>query len=420
MYREGYALVLSGGISSVLGLVYWIVAARSYDPRALGVNSAMISAMMFLAGVSQLSLASASVRFLPAAGAATRRFVMVVYLLTLGGALLVSIVFLIGVGIWTPTLSFLRSSLGFAVTFTVAVMAWGAFNLQHSILTGLRRAIWVPVENATYSVSKLGLVVVFAPLLSQWGIFASWTIGLAPALLPMVALIFGWLIPRHMERTRPEAAAPTRANVVRYVAGDYVGGLCWLASTTLVPIMVFERAGAAANAYFALSWAMVLPLYTIGANMGSSLVVSAVFERARLKALSYRMLLQTLVLVVPLATVLIIGAPYVLRVFGEGYAANGTPVLRLLAVATIPGTVNILYISVARVQRRMSRVAMVFAGQSLLVLGLAWLLVSPFGVAGVGLAWVVSQLVVAVVVLLAELSGFRSAPVSRTKQAEDC
>src|SRR2546426_12280675 len=81
MYREGYALVLSSGLSSLLGFVYWIVAARSYSPGVVGLNSAVIFAMMFLAGMSQLNLASASARFLPAAAAGTRRFLVAVYLI---------------------------------------------------------------------------------------------------------------------------------------------------------------------------------------------------------------------------------------------------------------------------------------------------------------------------------------------------
>ncbi len=409
MYREGYALVFSGGIGSALGLLYWMVAAHSYDPRVLGLNSAIISAMMFLAGVSQLNLASAAVRFLPTAGIATRQFLTTVYMLTLGSAVIVSLIFLAGLGIWTPTLSFLRNIPGFAVAFTVATMAWAAFNLQHSILTGLRRAVWVPVENAVYSLGKLGLLLVFASLFPKWGIFESWTTALALALLPTIAFIFRRVVPRHIQVTGEDIAPPSWSNVTRYVAGDYVGGLCWLAATTLIPIIVLEQAGPAANAYFSLSWVMVAPLYVVSASMGSSLVVSAVFETAKLKTLSYSMLLQTSLLVIPVALLLIIGAPYVLRVFGGDYSSHGTSVLQLLAFATIPGTVNTLYINVARVQRRMRRVVMIFAGQSGLVLGLTWLWVRPYGLPGVGLAWVVSQSVVAAVVAVHALTRIRSA-----------
>lgn len=419
MYREGYALVLSGGIGSVLGLAYWIVAAHSYNPRVLGLNSAMISAMMFLAGVSQLNLASAAVRFLPTAGVATRRFVITIYLLTFGTAVIVSLVFLAGVEIWTPTLSFLRNIPGFALAFVVSTMAWGAFNLQHSILTGLRRAAWVPVENAVYSIGKLGLVLAFASLLPEWGIFASWTMALALTQLPTVAFIFGRLIPRHKGVTSAGAVPPSRSNVSRYVAGDYVGGLCWLAAITLIPIIVFERLGPAANAYFSLSWVLITPLYLISASMGSALVVSAVLETRKLRTIGYRMLMQTSLLVVPLATVLIITAPYVLRVFGDDYSTHGASVLRLLAFAAIPGTLNTLYINIARVQRRMSRVVMIFASQSALVLGLTWVWVRPYGLVGVGLAWVVSQSVVAAIVAVHALTHVRSKPLHEAKPAQD-
>jgi len=122
---------------------------------------------------------------------------------------------------------------------------------------------------------------------------------------------------------------------------------------------------------------MVLPLYTIGASMGSSLVVSAVFDAGILRTLSYRMLLQTSLLVVPLTIVLVVGAPHILGIFGEDYAEHGTTVLRLLALAALPGTINTMYVNVARVQRRVSRVAMVFGAQALIVLGLTWLLLKP-------------------------------------------
>ena len=68
LYREGYALVLNSGLVSLFGVLYWLLAAHYYSPHVLGLNSAAISAMMFLAGVSQLNLMSALMRFIPVAG----------------------------------------------------------------------------------------------------------------------------------------------------------------------------------------------------------------------------------------------------------------------------------------------------------------------------------------------------------------
>jgi glycosyltransferase involved in cell wall biosynthesis len=66
LYREGYALP-NCGLLSLFAVVYWLVAARHYTPHNLGLNAAAISAVMFLAGVSQLNLVSALMRLLPVA-----------------------------------------------------------------------------------------------------------------------------------------------------------------------------------------------------------------------------------------------------------------------------------------------------------------------------------------------------------------
>src|ERR687885_2667573 len=83
IYRNAYALVLSSATTSGLGVVYWTLAARLYTPEAVGLNAAAISAMMFLAGVSQLNLMSALVRFIPTAGVRTQRLIVSAYLLSM-------------------------------------------------------------------------------------------------------------------------------------------------------------------------------------------------------------------------------------------------------------------------------------------------------------------------------------------------
>jgi O-antigen/teichoic acid export membrane protein len=49
--RDGLALVLSNGLTSAVGLAYWVLAARLFPPAVVGVNSVAISTMMLLGGV---------------------------------------------------------------------------------------------------------------------------------------------------------------------------------------------------------------------------------------------------------------------------------------------------------------------------------------------------------------------------------
>ena len=54
---------------SGLGIVYWTLAARLYDPPSrLGVNAAAISAMTFISYLAQLNMAGVLSRFIPTAG----------------------------------------------------------------------------------------------------------------------------------------------------------------------------------------------------------------------------------------------------------------------------------------------------------------------------------------------------------------
>src|SRR5207248_9180669 len=82
LLRNGYALIINVGATSVLGLLYWILAARLYSPAEVGVGNAAISLMQLLAGIGgQLTFAAALARFIPRAGGESKRLAFFSYLL---------------------------------------------------------------------------------------------------------------------------------------------------------------------------------------------------------------------------------------------------------------------------------------------------------------------------------------------------
>ena len=80
LFRNAYALMLNTGVSAVLGLGYWVVAARHYTDDAVGRGSAVIAAMKFLAGLTAVTLTGALARFIPVAGRRTGALVLRTYL----------------------------------------------------------------------------------------------------------------------------------------------------------------------------------------------------------------------------------------------------------------------------------------------------------------------------------------------------
>jgi O-antigen/teichoic acid export membrane protein len=403
LVRNGYALMLSAGVTSGLGLLYWVLAAHVYPPRVVGLNSELIAALLFLSGVAQLNLAGAFTRFLPRAAQATGRLIAYAYLATTLLALGVAGGFLLGLGVWTPNLGFLRSTPPFGAWFVLATAAWGIFALQDMALTGMRQATWVPIENTLCGVAKIVLLIAVAGLAPTFGIFVSWTIPTVVSLLPVNLLIFRSLVRRHRQASSPEPVPVGPRQVIRFVAADYAGSLFALGASLLLPIIVTHELGPEATAYFYLAWLITYSLQLASHSMMASLTVEGAMDYSKFTTLAQHALTTTARLLLPAVAVLVLAAPSILRLFGPAYATHGSMLLRLLALAALPNLITLLYSSAARVRRCTGRVLLVEGAICLQLLGLGSLLLHRYGITGIGVAAVISQSTVAAAVLLTEL-----------------
>ena len=158
MRRSAYALVAGTAVTSLLGLLFWALAARWLPAATVGIGAALVSLLTLLANISTLGLRNGLVRFLPEAGPATRRLVARSYALCAAAAIAVAAVFLLGQPWWADELGFLRSSPLAAVAFVAATAVWVLFILQDHVLTGLHKTIWVPITNAICSLAKIALL----------------------------------------------------------------------------------------------------------------------------------------------------------------------------------------------------------------------------------------------------------------------
>ncbi|GEC06686.1 hypothetical protein SSP24_43410 [Streptomyces spinoverrucosus] len=393
LLRNAYALMLNTGISAVLGLGYWLLAARYYSEAAVGQGSAAIAAMKFLAGLTAVTLTGALARFIPVAGRATGRLIFRTYA---GSSLVVALaagVFLLTLDAWGPSYRFLHSPLP-AAGFVVAVVAWNLLTLQDGVLTGLRSALWVPVGNTVFSAVKLGLLIAFAVAIPMAGVFVSWVAAIATSVLPLGWLVFRRLVPRHVKATEEHARPPTLKEVGRFLAGDYTGSLFSLAVVYLVPVIVAAQVSAEDNAYFYITATIGGTVNLLAINMGASLTVEGSHDPGRLAANTRAALKRMARIMLPAAAVLFFGAPWILGVFGAGYADAATPLLRWFAVGAVLRVVMETYFAVLRAQSRTAGLAWLQGLLCALVLGLTLVLLPRMGLTGAGVAEIVSLAVI--------------------------
>ncbi|WP_149823329.1 polysaccharide biosynthesis C-terminal domain-containing protein [Streptomyces tailanensis] len=397
LFRNAYALMLNTGISAVLGLGFWLAAARYYTEDAVGQGSAAIAAMKLLAGLTALTLTGALARFIPVAGRGTGRLVFRTYA---GSSVVVALaagVFLLTLGLWGSSYRFLHDPVN-AVFFVLAVVAWSVLTLQDGVLTGLRSAVWVPVGNTVFSAVKLVLLVLFAAAVPTMGVFVSWVAAIAMSVLPLGWMVFRRLIPRHVKATEDHASPPSLREIGRFLAGDYTGSLFSLAVVYLVPVIVAAQVASADNAYFYITTTIGGTVNLLAINMGASLTVEGAHDPARLAANTRAALKRMARIMLPVCAVLFFGAPWILAVFGQGYADAATVLLRWFAVGALLRVVMETYFAVLRAQSRTAGLAWLQGLLCVLVLGLTLLLLPRMGLTGAGIAEVAS---LAVIVLIA-------------------
>jgi O-antigen/teichoic acid export membrane protein len=400
LLRNGYLLAFNSGSTAVVGLLFWTVAAWKYDPVVVGCTTAAIALMKMASEVSQLELGSAMVRFVPSAGQQARRLVAGAHLVCGCLALLVGAGCVVAVPIISPGSKFLHGLLP-AAMFVVAIAVYPLSMIQDGVLVGLRRAALVPVKNLAFAVLKLALVVMLAGVMPTLGIFAAWVLASGAVDTVVGVYLFGWATRGHQRRERgaPAETLPPVSQIARFVAADYGGAVCHITAANVLPIMVLTIFGAEQAAYFNIALMIAYFLQLININMGTSLVAETARDPARLAHAVRHVFAHTAKLQVPVVTLMVLVAPALLGVFGADYrSATGT--LRLLALAALPHLLVMVAISSARVQRRLRLLVSVQAAMGALVLPLAWLLMHVVGPSGLGWAVLITQCLLAGLLLM--------------------
>lgn len=389
--RGGLSLLVNTGLTGSLGFIYWIMAARLFSTYAVGIAGALVSATALFSGIGQLNLSGMLMRFLPKAAAKSRRLVLSAYLFAAGVSGLLALMSLVAIRLFAPPTSPLRLDAVEATIFVLAVVATAVFTIEDSVLVGLRRAVWVPVENGAFGVAKICTIAIFAPVGTAFAIFYSWMIPLTLTIPVISAMLFCRFLP---PSPRPRRAAhlgrKERSNIITFAVGDATGGLFTQAWTYLLPVFIAAVLGPSANALFYTSFLFSSTIDQVAANYASSLTVEGAHSPGEITSLISLTFRRIFTIVLPVVFVFLVACPWLLRAFGHKYVA-AVPLLELLLIACLPKVAATVYYSYCRIQRTTHRSAAMQACVCVMTLSLAVLLAHSFGLVGVGVAVLMVQ-----------------------------
>ena len=379
-------------VNSALGAAFWLVAARNFPTREVGLGAAVVAAMTLAATLSNLGAGPTLIQVLPSrqAGRDWSRSLNACLSVALGAAVLAAAIALVLMPLLSPGFLVVREG-GYRLVIGAGVLFLAAATMLDYVFIAERAAGKMLVRNSTAAVLKLALIVCLVALgiRSSLGIVTAATVSTAGALLLGAAVLVPAL--HRSYRLEVDGVLTEARRLVPPFVGHYLITIGAMLPMYVLPLLVTARLSATSNAYFYTTWMMCNVLFMVSPAVSGALFAEgshageSLYQKARSSAL-----LIMVLLVVPMA-VLLLGGRFILGLFGPGYALNSYGLLVLLAVSAVPDAITNVYTSVLRVEQRFRAATALNVGMAMGAILLAWWLLPLVGIAGAGFAWLIVQ-----------------------------
>jgi O-antigen/teichoic acid export membrane protein len=350
LYRDAAALASSSMLTAVLGMGFWAICARVVPPAELGVQTALLSIIVAPALVVASGVGDAFTALVPASGPARaavvrRGYRMLLVMAATAGA--------VAAVVAVTALPQVRGSIGTGLLVFTGVLIWSLFVVQDPALTSMRRAHWLPPENGSVSIAKIAAL----PVAMAIGIFDPVVVAtLIPSVIA-VCVLFPYV--RRTARTLRDDGSVTVVTgaldeMPTLVTRTTTSVALSLGTLTVTPFMVTAAAGPVQGAVFSLCLSIVQALDFVGAAMGVSLVVHAAANAHEAGRMALSVFKRTVTVVGAGALVLVVVAPYVLRVLNARYIdLHGPAIIAILAVGSFARSIYVIWAALQRARRRM-------------------------------------------------------------------
>jgi O-antigen/teichoic acid export membrane protein len=397
--RNSVLIMASAVGTSGLGYLFWMVAARTLPPSAVGAATALISAATVVSMLSNLGIGHMFIQRLPGTSPGTWSRIV-------SGGLLSGVVATVLISIVT-TLVLPRLAANFAVLSAPALLATAvaltASTLLDYVFVAHRASHGMLWRNLALAAGK----VLALPALTAAGLHS-------PA-----ALLLAWTLPSFAVtavtclvspgRLKPGARL-TGAGIgqeIPHVRGALTGhhliNLAQAGPGALLPVLVTARLGASDNAHFYVAWMTASVLFMVSPAVASAFYAERSNATGRPVPLARAAAVVLAVIGAP-ALVLFAGGGRILGEFSAGYAAGGL-LLKILVVAALPDAITNLAVAHWRSLGEFRRCLRLNLAMAATCLVLTWLWLPRLGIAAAGLGWLAGELAGAVLVATVAIRG---------------
>jgi O-antigen/teichoic acid export membrane protein len=363
LYRGSLVLLTNTIATSAIGFVFWTLAAHRYSAATVGTFSGVTSGVTLLATIAALGLPITMTRHIARTGDPRGLVFVAVTMITTAGTMLclVTILFL---GPHIPSALHIQQHGGMAFLVTILVVFTAVGGTLDAGLVATRSTRVLLIKNIVGSTVKLVAMLLLTTFRSS-GLLVSYGLGLVLA----TALSSVALVRRLKGRQTGNRSFQASWHYLSITSGNYLATVIGILPLSIVPIEVLVVRGAAQTARFSIAFLIVGFLNFIPSTMGQVLFAEIARGGAPLGKQFRKALRGVYVLLLPCLALLLITAPFILRLFGSAYAAEATGCLRVLALSALPAGGTYLVDSLLVARDRTAAYAFMQIANAALVLG---------------------------------------------------
>lgn len=351
------SLIGTTAVTSGLGFVYWLVAARLFAPGDVGLASASISAMTLLGYLGMLGLGTMLMGELPNHRGRESPLIVTAFLVSGFAGLVLGVLFALAAPSLIADFRPFRSSVGMVMVFALGVGLSSATMVADQALVGVLRGSVQFGRNAVFAVVKLlalGVAAVWLYQRTGVAIYVTWIVGnlVSIAAVAFAGSVRGWF---HLT-ARPQWSA--LGGLRRSAFGHHALNLTLQLPVLGLPIVVTATLTAAFNAYFYVAW-MVAVSFIWVAPAALSVVLYAVSSKtpaALGRAIRFTVGISLVAGVLANLAIPVIG-DWILGLFGRPYVAHAGGSLQILALAVFPLIVKDHFVNLCRLDRQLATAA---------------------------------------------------------------
>jgi O-antigen/teichoic acid export membrane protein len=242
----------------------------------------------------------------------------------------------------------------------------------------------------------------FLVSLGAFGIFLSWGLSTFIALFICISFFIYKILPTY--KPKAEIDKNSVRKMLHFSFGNYIANLFGVMPGLILPLMVTNIISAKVTAYFYISWMISGILCMFPFSTSQSLLSETSYDLKKMRKNFERAIKFIAFLLIPGVIFVLLFGEQILLLFGEEYSKNASLSLKIFALATIPYTVNILFITLKNLEKKVMKIVLMNGFIAFFTLSLSYIsIVRNFGLEGIALSWLMAQLIVSIGLFLSRI-----------------